>query len=76
MCSDFSLNESAVKTKNCSLNMPADQHNFMGTRTLRSNLKVLAFSPLTGGCSEGLGAFLIFFKLKSVVMKKVMRCIK
>ena len=33
MCSDFSLNKtkSAVRTKNCSLNMPADQHNFMGT---------------------------------------------
>ena len=30
MCSDFSLNKSAVRTKNCSLNMPADQHNFMG----------------------------------------------
>ena len=28
MCSDFSLNKSAVRTKNC---MPADQHNFMGT---------------------------------------------
>ena len=31
MCSDFSLHKSAVRTKNCSLNMPADQHNFMGT---------------------------------------------
>ena len=31
MCSDFSLNKSAVRTKNCSLNMPADQHNFMST---------------------------------------------
>ena len=31
MCSDFSFNKSAVRTKNCSLNMPADQHNFMGT---------------------------------------------
>ena len=31
MCSDFSLNKSAVRTKNCSLNMSADQHNFMGT---------------------------------------------
>ena len=32
MCSDFSLNKSTVRTKkDCSLNMPADQHNFMGT---------------------------------------------
>ena len=33
MRSDFSLNKSTVRTKNCSLNMPDDQHNFMGTRT-------------------------------------------
>ena len=31
MCSDFSLKMSAVRTKNYSLNTPADQHNFMGT---------------------------------------------
>ena len=31
MRSDFSLNKSAVRTKNSSLNMPADQHNFMGS---------------------------------------------
>ena len=30
--------------------------------SLRSNLNVLAFSPLTGECSEGLDAFIIFFK--------------
>ena len=31
MCSDFSLNKSAVRTKKCSVNIPADKHNFMGT---------------------------------------------
>ena len=30
--------------------------------SLRSHLNVLTFSPLTGGCSEGLGAFRFFFK--------------
>ena len=29
---------------------------------LRSHLNVLTFSPLTGGCSEGLGAFIFFLK--------------
>ena len=33
MCSDFSLNKSAVRTKNCSLNMPADQPSTPGCRT-------------------------------------------
>ena len=34
MCSDFSLNKSAVRTtKNCSLNMPADQPSAPGCRT-------------------------------------------
>ena len=33
MCSDFSLNKSAVKTKNCSLNMPADQPSASACRT-------------------------------------------
>ena len=32
MCSDFSLNKSAVRTKNCSLNMPADQPSAPGCR--------------------------------------------
>ena len=30
--------------------------------SLGSNLNVLTFSPLTGGCSEGLDAFRFFFK--------------
>ena len=30
--------------------------------SLRSHLNVLTFSPLTGECSEGLGAFWFFFK--------------
>ena len=33
MCSDFSLNKSAVRTKNCSLNMPADRPSAPGCRT-------------------------------------------
>ena len=33
MCSDFSLNKSAVRTKNCSLNMPADQPSAPSCRT-------------------------------------------
>ena len=31
-------------------------------RSLSSHLNVLTFSPLTGGCSEGLDAFNFFFK--------------
>ena len=30
--------------------------------SLRSHLNVLTFFPLTGGCSEGLGAFIFFSK--------------
>ena len=30
--------------------------------SLKSHLYVLSFSPLTGGCSEGLDAFRFFFK--------------
>ena len=30
--------------------------------SLRSHLNVLTFFPLTGGCSEGLDAFIFFFK--------------
>ena len=30
---------------------------FFCIRSLLSHLNVLTFSPLTGGCSEGLGAF-------------------
>ena len=30
--------------------------------SLRSHVNVLTFSPLTGGCSEGLGAFIFFLK--------------
>ena len=33
--------------------------------SLWSRLNVLTFSPLTGGCSEGLGAFWFFFKNKN-----------
>ena len=35
--------------------------------SLLSHLNVLTFFPLTGGCSEGLGAFSYFFKKKSTI---------
>ena len=35
---------------------------------LRSHLNVLTFSPLTGGCSEGLGAFWFFLKQLQLVV--------
>ena len=34
-----------------------------------NNLNVLTFSPLTGGCSEGLGALRFFFKHNNVNTK-------
>ena len=42
----------------------------MATNTLNvrnNNLNVLTFFPLTGGCSEGLGAFRFFFKQQVTV---------
>ena len=33
------------------------------------DLSVLTFSPLTGGCSEGLGAFIFFFKQLHLVQQ-------
>ena len=35
----------------------------------RSHLNVLTFSPLTGGCSEGLGAFVFFLKQLHLVQQ-------
>ena len=37
--------------------------------SLRSHLNVLTFFPLTGGCSEGLGAFIFFFKQLHLVQQ-------
>ena len=37
--------------------------------SLRSHVNVLTFFPLTGGCSEGLGAFIFFFKQLLYVTK-------
>ena len=37
--------------------------------SLRSHLSVLTFFPLTGGCSEGLGAFIFFFKQLHLVQQ-------
>ena len=37
--------------------------------SLRSNLNVLSYSPLTGGCSEGLGAFIFFLKQLHLVQQ-------
>ena len=38
--------------------------------SLWSHLNVLTFSPLTGGCSEGLDAFRFFFKYNWLVQEK------
>ena len=37
--------------------------------SLRSHLSVLTFFPLTGGCSEGVGAFIFFFKQLHLVQQ-------
>ena len=51
---------------------------FVFAASLWSHLNVLTFSPLTGGCSESLGAFWFFFKqhrgTRSNAMKRFCVC--
>ena len=39
--------------------------------SLWSHLNVLTFSPLTGGCSEGLDTLRIFFKQQQLLNRKI-----